>query len=190
MARMSPFETFLVNRLKGRANARLFAALRGALALPPGASCLEIGCGKGDMALRLLEAYRPRTYVATDYDPAQIERAGDFAKRTRGAIPEALDLRTADALDLPFPDASFDAVFAFAVLHHVEDHFWRYEKIPRALKEMARVVRPGGSLAYEEWVHKPRIRDDLSRDGFRIKLRRRIHLGLAEVVVATKAARP
>jgi ubiquinone/menaquinone biosynthesis C-methylase UbiE len=52
-------------------------------------------------------------------------------------------LAVADALRLPHRDAAFDAVFGFGVLHHVPD--WR-----GALREVGRVLRPGGIYCLEE----------------------------------------
>ena len=107
---------------------------------------------------------------------------------SQGTTPDDLEFQTADGLQLLFEDASFDAVFAFAVLHHAEDRWWRYEKVPRALREVGRVRRASGRFVYEEWVHKPRIRADLQAAGFRLEFLHKAYLRLAEVVVAEKAA--
>ncbi len=48
-----------------------------------------------------------------------------------------------DAQDLPFPDACFDAVVNFGIIHHVLD--WR-----QAISELSRVTRPGGAFYFEE----------------------------------------
>jgi ubiquinone/menaquinone biosynthesis C-methylase UbiE len=178
---MGAFETFLVNRIKRRANVRLFHVLQPLLPHDSTLDCLELGCGTGDMANRLAGHLRPRRYVATDYDPAQIERAG----HRLGGAARGIEWRTADALELPFPDGSFDLVFAFAVLHHVEDHFWHYEKIPRALGEIERVLKPSARFVYQEYVHKSRIRGHLAARGFRIG-RHPGRLGIGEVVLATR----
>ena len=120
---MGRFGRFFVNRFKGRANERLFHWVRQHLVLPDGSECLEIGAGKGDMASQAVQAYHPIRYIATDYDPAQVETARRFLTATRsGGLPPALELRTADALRLDFPDETFDAIFAFAMLHHVGEH--------------------------------------------------------------------
>jgi len=81
--------------------------------LREGSECLELGEGKGDIALRTVEDYRPVRGVATDYDPEQVAAARRFlAAAYPDGLPPALELRTADALRLDFPDGSFDAVFA------------------------------------------------------------------------------
>lgn len=76
-------------------------------------------------------------------------------RRLAGRPRESVDVRVGDATALDLPDASFDAAFAFDVLHHVPD--WR-----RALAEVRRVLRPGGRVYFEEmsraalgrWVHR------------------------------------
>lgn len=93
-----------------------------------GGSVLEIGPG-----------LRPTAPVATStFIDASTHALGRLA--ARGG-------RTATALGpLPFPDASFDAVFAFEVIEHVEDDI-------DLLAEMARVGRPGGLLLLSTPVH-------------------------------------
>jgi SAM-dependent methyltransferase len=89
---------------------------------------LEVGCGWGELAERLAEATGAEV-VATDLSPHMVELA-----RARG-----LDSRVADVQALPFPDRSFDVVVAAWMLYHVPD-------LDRGLAELARVLRPGGTL--------------------------------------------
>lgn len=67
------------------------------------------------------------------------------------AADEGIDYLTADARELPFPDDTFDAVVACAVLHHLDR--------PRALAEAARVVRPGGVVAVIDMAARSTLRD-------------------------------
>src|SRR5262249_22622862 len=77
--------------------------------------------------------------VGIDADPAQIERA-----RARTVdLADRAEFQVADAAALPFPAERFDAVFEFAVLHHVVG--WR-----QALGEIARVLVPGGRFYFED----------------------------------------
>ncbi|MGV0495105.1 class I SAM-dependent methyltransferase, partial [Mycobacterium kansasii] len=71
---------------------------------------------------------------ATDFDPAMVRTA---ARRLQ-AYPE-VTVRGADATDLPFSADSFDSVLSCLMLHHIVE--WE-----RAIAEIARVLRPGGSL--------------------------------------------
>jgi len=103
------------------------------ITLPADARCLEIGCGQG-VTTRLLVDRFGGPLVATDFDPDQVAAA----KMRLHDLEEKADFRVVDARDMPFDDASFDAVFSFGVLHHLLRD-WR-----RAVTEASRVLEPGG----------------------------------------------
>ena len=96
---------------------------------------LEIGSGSGAMAAEVLRRFPDVQLTATDYDDAMV---GDARDRLR-EFGDRVDVKQADAMQLPFPDESFDAVLSFIMLHHVID--WE-----KALAEAVRVLRPGGRL--------------------------------------------
>lgn len=99
---------------------------------------LEIAAGTGRVTRQLLA--RPiRELVVTDLNPPML----DEARRRIGEEPRAT-WHAADAQELPFPDASFDAVVCAFGLMFVPDK-------PRALREMRRVLRPGGTLLLSTW---------------------------------------
>ena len=100
-----------------------------------GARILDAGCGSGLGLALLADELAPSRLVGIDLMPEQIERA-----RARGV---AAELRVGDLTAIDEPDAAFDAVFVFGILHHVPA--WR-----AALHELARVLEPGGVLAIEE----------------------------------------
>src|SRR5205807_10186896 len=167
MAEMNRISRFFVSRSSARRNTRIYEWIRANLSLPPGATCLEVGCGSGDMAARLVDGFLPARYVATDLDPRQLDAAREaLARRYPNGPPVALELRTADMLDLPFTDASFDAVFAFVAIHHASPKHRDFANVPRALSEIDRVLKPEGSLVYEEIEHKARIREWLAERGY------------------------
>lgn len=89
---------------------------------------LEVGCGRGELAERVLREVGAEV-VALD----QSERMVDLT-RERGVETELGDVQ-----DLPFADGSFDCAVAAWMLYHVPD-------LERALGELARVLRPGGRL--------------------------------------------
>ncbi len=95
-----------------------------------GKTVLEAGCGTG-LILKRVAAMAEKA-VGVDLSPGMLEKA-----RERG-----LECSQADLSALPFPDASFDAVYSFKVLAHVPD-------IKKAMQEMTRVTKPGGHLILE-----------------------------------------
>ncbi len=174
MAEMNRVSRWFVNHLKGRANTRLYAWLEGHLTLPPASVCLEVGCGNGNMAVRIMNGMGPSRLVATDVDPHQLEAAAAYIARAYpGGIPSGLEFRPADMLRLPFPDRGFDAVFAFSSLHHAGTSHRDASRLPDALVEIDRVLRPGGVLAYEEFLHKERLASWLSSRGYVVTARER-----------------
>jgi ubiquinone/menaquinone biosynthesis C-methylase UbiE len=163
MAEMNRVSRWFVNHLKGRANSRLYAWLCEHLTLPPEAVCLEVGCGNGNMAIRIMDGMAPARLVATDLDLEQIAAAERlFEFHYPAGLPPGLELRPADMTRLPFPDAGFDAVFAFATLHHAGPSHRDPGMLPVALSEIDRVLRPSGYLAYEEFLHKDKLHSWLS----------------------------
>lgn len=167
MAEMNRVSRFFVNRFNARRNARVFAWMQQDVPLPGGAACLEIGCGNGDLASRVVDGLRPARYVATDLDSRQLATARKhLAERYPSGLPDSLELREADMLHLPFADASFDAVVAVVSIHHATPNHHESAEVPRALAEIDRVLRPGGVLAYEEILHKELIRAWLAEHGY------------------------
>ncbi|HTP55434.1 MAG TPA: class I SAM-dependent methyltransferase [Thermoplasmata archaeon] len=158
---MNRLSRWMVNRGAGRRARRLLARLEGHLPIRPGSAILELGAGRGALSALLLERFRPRRAVVTDYDPRQVEAARAFLGSRPAGIPEGVELRTADALQLPFPDRAFDAVFAIAMLHHVDASPREYRQRPTALAEIRRVLAPGGLLVYSDFSKVPELRQSL-----------------------------
>lgn len=100
-----------------------------------GRRALDLGCGEGRHTILLCR----RGYAATglDIEPRALTRARAFARRA-GVRPRFL---RGDALDLRFETGSFDLVLDYGCLHHIVRGDW-----PRYLREVARVLRPGGHL--------------------------------------------
>lgn len=108
----------------------------------PGDRVLDMGCGGGRHAFALYR--RGADVVALDRSAADLREVEAMfaAMRAAGEVPAAARARTVrgDAYALPFPDASFDRVVAAEVLEHLPDD-------ERAMAELTRVLRPGGSIA-------------------------------------------
>jgi len=103
----------------------------------PGKDVIDVGCGEGDM-VRVMTAAGARV-IGVDCTAKQLEKA-------RAAEP-AGDENYIDGVgeDLPFDDASKDIVVYFNALHHVP-----MESQPKALDEVARVLKPGGTAYVAE----------------------------------------
>jgi len=117
-----------------------FHALRRALALaavPPGARFLDVGCGTGRWVRRYGELGFSAVGVDATIGMLQIARAND----TRAPLTAGL------AQSLPFSDAAFDCLSDITVVQHIP-----YEFQSRALKEMVRVIKPGGRMILMEVI--------------------------------------
>jgi SAM-dependent methyltransferase len=111
------------------------------LSLREGQRALDVGCGPGALTARLVERLGPDAVAAVDPSYTFVSAV---AQRFPG-----LDVQQARAEALPYPDASFDAAAAQLVVHFMRDPV-------AGLREMARVVRPGGVLAACVWDHAGR----------------------------------
>ena len=107
------------------------------LRLKPGHSAIEIGCGMGRECEAMARLVGPSgKVVGIDASQSLLDQA---ATRTRSlALP--LEFRRGDAHQLPFADNSFDAARGERVFEHLADP-------AGAVRELARVVRPGGRIA-------------------------------------------
>jgi len=108
------------------------------LSTGPADNILEIGCGQGAGARIIYDLLSPQRYVGVDLDPRMIKRAA----RKSGALPNATFME-GDVTSLEFPNAMFDLVVDFGIVHHVPN--WR-----DALAEVHRTLKPGGEFLFED----------------------------------------
>jgi demethylmenaquinone methyltransferase/2-methoxy-6-polyprenyl-1,4-benzoquinol methylase len=111
-----------------------------------GMQVLDVGAGTADLCLRLARRVGPRGHVTGIDLSAPMLEVGR-AKVERAGLSHVVTLMEGNALNLPFPDASFDAVTAGFSLRNMAD-------LRRALREMYRVLKPGG-FAVSLDVSKP-----------------------------------
>jgi ubiquinone/menaquinone biosynthesis C-methylase UbiE len=140
----SAFETELALRTAAKEAAFFLPMLRA------GMRVLDLGCGPGSITLGFAQAVAPGEAVGVDLQPSQIVQAQALSV-ARGVTNARFEV--ADVYRLPFPDRSFDAVFAHAVLMHLREPV-------RALAEVRRVLRPGGiaGVRDSDWggrIHAP-----------------------------------
>jgi demethylmenaquinone methyltransferase / 2-methoxy-6-polyprenyl-1,4-benzoquinol methylase len=123
---------------------RLTAA---AVAAAPTGLALDLATGTGDLALALRAAAPGRVVVGADFSEAMLRRARDKVQARDGT---GVRLLAADALALPFADATFACVTSAFLLRNLAD-------LPAGLAEMRRVTRPGGLVAALE-ITRPGLR--------------------------------
>jgi SAM-dependent methyltransferase len=106
----------------------------------PGRRILDVGCGIGTAEVNL--GRQPLTQVTL----IGVDRIADRVREALGSV-RSHNIRAAfaaaDACALPFTDAAFDSVFCVALLQHIAD-------VARAVREIARVTRPGGRIVAVE----------------------------------------
>jgi SAM-dependent methyltransferase len=112
------------------------------LGLRAGERVLDMGCGAGRHAFEMYR--RGADVVALDQDADELATVAEWfaAMRDEGSVPAGAeaDVKQGDALDLPYPDGEFNRIVAAEVLEHIPDD-------DTAIAELARVLRPGGTLA-------------------------------------------
>jgi MPBQ/MSBQ methyltransferase len=106
--------------------------------LHPGTTVLDVGCGIGGSSRILARDY--------DFDVTGVTISPQQVERARELTPEDLNAKfmVNDAMNLSFPDASFDVVWSIETGPHIPDK-------AKFAKELLRVVKPGGTLVVADW---------------------------------------
>lgn len=113
-----------------------------------GGHALEVGCGRGIGVELVLDLFGAERVDAFDLDPDMVRRA----ERHLARHGDRVRLWAGDVTRIDADDETYDAVFDFGIIHHVPS--WR-----DALREIHRVLRPGGRFYAEEvlrsFIHHP-----------------------------------
>jgi demethylmenaquinone methyltransferase/2-methoxy-6-polyprenyl-1,4-benzoquinol methylase len=105
-------------------------------------SILDVATGTGDLSLMMAKRLRPEKITGIDISAAMLELGRQKAKKL--GFGTLIDFREGDSEDIGFPDATFDAVtVAFGVRN--------FQNLEKGLKEMLRVLKPGGRLVVLEF---------------------------------------
>ena len=107
------------------------------LVLRPGMRVLDVGCGTGVLLAQLRARMPGARFLGVDATPGMLARA-------RERLGPDVPLVESSGEALPLPDRSVDAVVSTSVLHYMAD-------APQALREMHRVLAPGGTLVIVDW---------------------------------------
>jgi len=143
--KMLGIEKFLLNNLQRKKGAiDLTKKLLAFIEPDEKQDFLEVGCGSGVVTRYLAKEYGG-SVTGIDIDPQQIE----LAKKGASGINN-IRYYEADATSLPFENKRFDVILSFGVLHHVEN--WL-----EALKEIRRILKPGGYFLYADIIYPEKI---------------------------------
>jgi ubiquinone/menaquinone biosynthesis C-methylase UbiE len=124
-------------------------------ALEPQHRVLDVGCGTGSLAVLIKQRHPTVTVVGVDPDRKALARAQRKATRTAALV--RFDVGFADALG--YADGTFDRVFSSMMFHHLESSVKE-----RSLREIRRVLRPGGRLELLDfWSAQAHSHGPLSR---------------------------
>ena len=130
----APAEAY--NRHVGRYGRELARALIAAAGVQPGQRALDVGCGPGALTTELVALLGEGQVTAIDPSPS-------FVEACRARLP-GVRVELGPAESLPFEDDAFDYALAQLVVNFMAD-------APAGVREMARVTRPGGTVAAAVW---------------------------------------
>ena len=128
-----PYERFM-----GRWSRQLASRFVNFVSIGERDSVLDVGCGIGSLSFTIADAFPAAQVTGVDPSAAFVRHAQTRARNER------LQFQIGDAQALEFPNAAFDATLSQLVLNFVPDR-------DKALREMMRVVRPGGVVAAAVW---------------------------------------
>lgn len=132
---------FFTHRTAWNSAAYLLPVLESIKKVKPNLKLLDVGAGAGSVSATLAQIIRPDGHVVcTDLAPSVLPQAEEFAK-TLGVTN--ISFQTADVHELPFEDNSFDVVHCHQLFGHVKNP-------SGAIREMLRVLKPGGVMAARE----------------------------------------
>jgi demethylmenaquinone methyltransferase/2-methoxy-6-polyprenyl-1,4-benzoquinol methylase len=109
----------------------------------PATRVVDVATGTAAVAIELAQAVPQRTVVGVDQSPEML--AAGRVRVAQAGLAERIELREGHAESLPFADAEFDALTVTYLLRYVDDPV-------ATMRELARVVRPGGVLAMLEFA--------------------------------------
>jgi arsenite methyltransferase len=127
---------------------------------------LDVGCGHGLMligaAKRLTTGHAEGIDIWQQEDQASNSPRATMENAMREGVADQVELRNADARELPFLDGSFDVVLSSFAIHNIYDAVGR----EKAIREIHRVLKPGGQLVLADIRHTAQYADILRSLGW------------------------
>ncbi|HZY95438.1 MAG TPA: class I SAM-dependent methyltransferase [Candidatus Bathyarchaeia archaeon] len=114
---------------------------------------LDVGCGRGLLligaAKRLTSGKAVGVDIWSKVDLSGNNPAATLENAKIEGVTDRVEVRDADARDLPFPESTFDLVLSSSVIHNIKTKEGR----EKAISEMARVLKPGGRIYLSDIFH-------------------------------------
>jgi arsenite methyltransferase len=146
---------------KFRARDRLLDSLQ----LRGDETVLDVGCGHGLLLIaagkRLPRGRSIGIDLWSQVDQGNNSREATLENANLEGVPDRVEVRDGDMRELPFPDASVDAVVANLAIHNISDREGRRE----AIAEIVPVLKPGGQIALMDFKHVEQYSEDLKKNG-------------------------
>ena len=128
---------------------------------------LDVGCGRGLLLIAAAKHLTTGRAIGVDVwhsvDQAGNRPQATWANARTEGVADRIDVREADARQLPFADGSFDVIVSSLVLHNIHGRAER----EKALHEIARVLKPGGCVALLDVAHTREYAQVLQVQGLR-----------------------
>ena len=126
---------------------------------------LDVGCGHGLLLIEAARHLRTGQAIGVDVwsqkDQWRNSREATIENARWAGVADRVEVRDADARELPFPDATFDAVVSSLVIHNIPGR----EQRARAIREIARVLKPGGRVAIIDLARTSEYASTLTQAG-------------------------
>lgn len=149
---------------------RVSAHLVAALALRGDERVLDAGCGRGLALIACAKKLTTGKAIGVDLwaakDLSDNNPNATLANAAAEGVADRVAVETGDITKLPFADASFDAIVSMTVIHNIPSRDGR----DRALRELGRVLKPGGRMAIFDLLHTARYAQVLRDAGLTVEI--------------------
>ena len=148
---------------------RLRDRLVGALALRGDEQVLDAGCGRGLALIACAKKLVTGKAIGIDLwaakDLSNNNPEATMANAVAEGVAGRVEVKTGDITNLPFADASFDAIISMTVIHNIPSREGR----DQAVRELVRVLKPGGRIAIFDLLHTSRYKSVLQDAGLNVQ---------------------